>query len=92
MGCSTPISLLAYMMLIRMVLSVIASRKLIQIHQAVLLNRQIGDAHAVFFEALAGVEDGFVLRGGGDDVVAFFGIHLGDAFEGQVVRIRSRRW
>ena len=40
----------------------------------------------MLFQALAGVENRLVLGGGGDDVVALFGIHLGHAFERQVVR------
>ena len=58
----------------------------VEIDQAVALHRQIGDPIAVLFELLAGIENGFVLGGGGDDVVAFFGIHLGHALDGEVVR------
>ena len=57
----------------------------VEIDQAVAFDRQVGDAVAVLFELLAGIENGFVLGGRGDDVVAFFGIHLGHAFDGEVV-------
>ena len=62
--------------------------QLIQIHQAVLLHRQIRHPRAVFFQPLAGVENRLVLGRRGDDVVAFFGIHLGHALQRQVVRFR----
>ena len=57
------------------------------IDEAVSLYRQIGDAIAVLFEALAGVEDGLVLGDLGDDVVAALAVHLGDALDGEVVAL-----
>ncbi len=42
----------------------------------------------MLFQALAGIKNRFVLGGRGDDVVALFGIHLGDTFDRQVVRFR----
>ncbi len=57
----------------------------VEIDQAIAFHRQIGDAVAVLFELLAGIENRFVLGRRGDDVVAFFGIHLGHAFDGKVV-------
>ncbi len=60
--------------------------QLLQIHQTVGLHREIGDAHAVLFKPLAGVEDGLVLGGRGNDVVALFGIHFGHALQRQIVR------
>src|SRR5580704_3685837 len=59
--------------------------QLIQVDAPILLHRQIGDFEAVFFEALAGVEDSFVLDGLGDDVVALFAEHFRDALDHQVV-------
>ena len=62
-----------------------------EIDQAVGLHRQIGDAVAVLFQALAGVQHGLVLGDLGDDVVAALAVHLRDALDGQVVRSRWRR-
>ena len=81
----TPISLLAYMMVIRIVFGVMAAFNIVQIDAAVLLHRQIGDFVAVFFQALAGVEHSLVLDGLGDDVIALFAVHLRDALDHQVV-------
>ena len=61
--------------------------QVVEIDQAVFLHRQVGDAIAVFFEALAGIEHGFVLGDRGDDVVAFLAVHLGHAFDGEVVAL-----
>jgi hypothetical protein len=85
MGCITPISLLAYMMVTRMVLSVIDSLQHVEIDQAVAHHRQIGDAIAVLLQALAGIEHGLVLGDRRDDVVALLGVHLGHALDGEVV-------
>ncbi len=68
-----------------MVLSVIAAFELVEADAAVLLHRQVGDAIAVLFEVLAGVEHGLVLGDAGDDVVALLAIHLGDALDREVV-------
>src|ERR1700678_1528294 len=57
------------------------------VDEAVGLYRQIGDAVAVFFKALAGVEDGLVLGDLGDDMVAALLVHLGDALDGEVVAL-----
>src|SRR5579864_784644 len=59
--------------------------QLIQADSAVLLHWQIGDFKTLFFEALTGVQDGFVLDGLGDDVIALFAEHLRDALDHQVV-------
>ena len=75
----------------RIVLSVIAARsssRLIQIHESVGLDREIGDLAAFFFQVLAGIEHSLVFGCGGDDVVALFGVHLRDALDRQVVRFR----
>ena len=61
------------------------------VDQAVSLHGQIGDAVAVLLEALAGVEHGLVLGDLGDDVVAALAVHLGDALDGEIVRLRWRR-
>ena len=60
-GWMTPISLLAAMIVMRIVLSVIAALQLVEADAAVLLHRQIGDAVAVLLEALARVDDRLVL-------------------------------
>ena len=46
------------------------SLQVFEVDQAVCLHRQIGDAIAVFLQALAGIEDRFVLGDLGDDVIA----------------------
>ena len=86
-GWTTPISLLAVMMLMRIVLSVIACRSSSRLIEPVLLHRQIGDAIAFFFEPLAGVDHRLVLGDAGDDVIALLAIHLGDALDREVVRL-----
>src|ERR1700722_9916064 len=57
----------------------------IQVDSTVLLDRQIGNFKAFFFQALAGVQDRFVLDGLGNDVIALFAEHLRDALDHQVV-------
>ena len=58
----------------------------VEIDQTVSLYREVSHAVAELFEFLAGVEHRFVFGGGRNDVIAFFGIHFGDAFDRQVVR------
>ncbi len=58
-----------------------------EIDETVCLYGQIGDAVAVFLEALTGVEHGLVLSDLGDDVVAALAIHLRDALDGEVVAL-----
>src|SRR5580693_2349217 len=62
-----------------------------KIDQAIFLNGQVSHAVAVFLEALAGVEHGFVLGDRGDDVVALLTVHLGYAFDGEVVALGCAR-
>ena len=50
---------------------------------------QVGYFTTLLFYLFTGIEHGFVLRCCGDDVVAFAGVHLKDAFDGEVVRLRS---
>ena len=59
------------------------------IDAAVLLHRQIGHFVAVLFQALAGVQHRLVLDRLGDDVVALFAVHLGNALDHQVVGFRG---
>ena len=54
----------------RIVLSVIAARSSLEVDQAVLLHRQVGDLEAFLLELAAGIEHALVLGHGGDDVVA----------------------
>ena len=61
--------------------------QVVEIDQAVLLHRHVGDAVAVLLQALAGVEHGLVLGDRGDDVVALLAVHLGDALDGEVVAL-----
>ena len=59
------------------------------IDATVFFDRQIGDFKALFFEALAGIENRLVLDGLSNDVIALFAIHFGDALDHQVVAFRS---
>ena len=61
--------------------------QVVEIDPAILLHRQIGDAEAVLLQPLAGVEHRLVLGGLGDDVIALFAVHLGDALDGKVVAL-----
>src|SRR6266853_2909655 len=56
-----------------------------RVDAAIALHRQICDFIAVLFEALTGVEHGFMLDGLGDDVIALFAVHFRDALDHQVV-------
>ena len=40
----------------------------VEVDEAFVIDRKVGDGHAFFFEGLAGIEDSFVFDGGGDDV------------------------
>src|SRR3984885_912812 len=62
-----------------------------EVDQAIRLNRQVGDAVAVLFQALTGIEHRFVLGYLGNDVVAALTIHLGYALDGQVVALGRAR-
>jgi hypothetical protein len=57
----------------------------LHIDSTVAHDREVGNAAALLFQVLAGIENRFVFRSRGDDVVAFFGIHLGDALDREVV-------
>src|SRR5581483_3701103 len=66
--------------------------QVVKIDQPIFLDGKVGDAVAVFLQALASVEHRLVLGHGGDDVIALFAIHLGDTLDGQVVALgRARR-
>src|SRR6187551_2939817 len=52
-----------------------------EIYESVGAYGQVSDATAGVFEPVAGVENGFVLRDLGDDVVAALAVGLGDALE-----------
>ena len=43
--------------------------QVVEINEAVAIHGEIGDGDTLFFESLAGIEDGFVFDGGGDDVL-----------------------
>ena len=58
-----------------------------EVDQTVCLYRQIGDAIAVFLQALAGIEHRLVLGDLGDDVIAALPVHLGDALDGEIVAL-----
>ena len=55
-------------------------------HPAVTVHRQAGDPASATLQGFADIQDGFVLRVLGDDVVPAFPVELGDARERQVVR------
>ena len=64
--------------------------ELLEIHMAFLIHVQIGDAVALFFERLAGVQHRVVLDPGGNEVLAALGrraVHK--AADGEVVRLRA---
>ncbi len=59
--------------------------QLVEVDEAVLLHRQIGDPVAVLLEPLARVDHRLVLGDRGDDVIALLPVHLGDALDREVV-------
>ena len=61
----------------------------VEIDETIFLHRQVSNAVAVLLKALAGIEHGLVLGDRGDDVVALLAVHLGDAFDGEVVALGS---
>src|SRR5580700_404911 len=63
----------------------------LEINQTVFLYGKISNAIAVLFQALAGVEHGLVLGDRSDDVVALFAVHLGHAFDGEVIAFGGAR-
>ena len=80
MGSMVPISLLAAMMEIRMVF--VGNGRFQHrpwIDQADLVHGHIGDFKPLLFQPFAGVQDGVVLDGGGDDVVALLAVSKGRA-------------
>ncbi len=89
MGWITPISLLAYMMVMRIVLLVMARFRSSRSMRPSFCYGEIGHFVAVLLQALTGIENGFVLGDLGDDVVALLAVHFGGAFERQVVGFRG---
>ena len=85
MGWMVPTSLLACMMVIRMVSGRIAFPDVFGIHKAITINRQKGDFKAVILKELAGIHHCVVLDARGDDVIAALGPGPGHPFDGQVV-------
>ncbi len=73
---------------IRIVLSVIARLQIVEIDEALVVDRQKRDVETILFEMLAGVENRFVFGDARDDVIALFAIHPGDAFHRQIVGFR----
>ena len=61
--------------------------KLLEIDQAVPPHRQIGRVASLLLEVLAGVEHGLVFGDHRDDVITLLPVHLGDALDGEVVRL-----
>src|SRR6185312_8010773 len=57
----------------------------VEVDESVAFDGQVGDAVAVLLELLAGVEDRFVFRYRRDNVIPFFGVHLGDALDREIV-------
>src|SRR5579863_7665869 len=55
------------------------------VHAAIFTHRQVGNFKAFFFQPLAGIENCLVLDSLGDDVIALFAVHFGDALDHQVV-------
>ena len=50
-----------------------------------MINREIGYGEAASFEILTGLENGVMLDGGGDDVIAAIFAGAGDALDGEIV-------
>ena len=67
------------------------SFELVQINQSIRLYGKVGHLIAVFFQALAGIEHRLVLGHRGNDVVPFFPVHLGYAFDCEVVALGGSR-
>ena len=84
-GSMVPISLLAYMMEMRMVLSVIAFSRSAGSTRPVLVDREVRDGESFLFQVLAGMEDRMVLDLRGDDMVAFLPVRQGNALDRPVV-------
>src|ERR1035438_260151 len=61
--------------------------QVVEIDQAVFLDRHVGHAIAILLQALTGVEDGLVLGDLLDDVVALLVVHLSYALNGEVVAL-----
>jgi hypothetical protein len=61
--------------------------QLFNVDQTVCFHWQVGDLAAGLFQALAGVQNRFVFSDLRDDVVAALAIHLGDALDGEIVRL-----
>src|SRR5579863_1526994 len=55
------------------------------VHAAIFTHRKVGNFKAFFFQTLAGIENCLVLDSLGDDVIALFAVHFGDALDHQVV-------
>jgi len=62
---------------------------LVDSDDAVGIDREISDGHAVLFERLAGVEDGFVFDVGGDDMLGGAGSGADDSENGVIVGLGS---
>ena len=91
MGCSTPISLFAAMIDDQNGLVVDGALQVFEIDQPISFHRQIRDAIAILLKPLARIENSLVLCHLRDDVVAALAVHLRDALDGQVVRLRGAR-
>src|SRR5579872_1979100 len=59
--------------------------QIVEVNETVLLHRHVGDAVAILFQALAGVEHGLVLGDRSDDVIALLAVHFGNALDRKVV-------
>ena len=69
-GSIVPTSLLTYMMLTSDGVVGDGVLELLEVDEAFAVDAEVGDAEAFLLEPLGGVEDGVVLDGGGDDVLA----------------------
>ena len=63
----------------------------LEVDQAVLLHRQVRDLEARLLEMAAGVEHALVLGHRGDDVVLAVLVELGDAANGEIIRLGGAR-
>ncbi len=86
-GCSTPISLFAAMIEMRMRAVGDCCTKLVEIDEPLRIDAEPRDAAAFLLEAFERVEDGLVLGCGRDDVIAAIAPCAHDPLDGEVVRL-----
>ena len=56
-------------------------------YAAILIDRKIGDLEALGLKIMASIQNGLMLDGRRDDVIAFFFVHLGYTDQGEIVTL-----